>query len=127
MAAGAVLMSDPADRRQVVARQDAWLRLHTLIYVLMAGILMIVDKATGPAPWAFWPLIAWGSVLAVHFFIVRSLSVDEDWANERAQELHDKSYDFGHIDDIRGRIETSDPTVSRDGEERPLKRPRRKT
>jgi hypothetical protein len=127
-------MNDGTDRPESTAparhKQDAraahegWLRLHIRIYAVAAVLLIVVDKLTGPALWSFWPLIAWGGVLAVHFFAVKSLFVDEDWVEERARELHDKSYDFGHIDDIRDRIDSADPSVARDADERPLRRRR---
>jgi len=39
-------------------------------------------------------------VLAVHYLVHKTRTVDERWAEDRAAELHSKSYDAGHIDQI---------------------------
>ena len=39
-------------------------------------------------------------MLAVHYLIQKSRTVDENWVEERTAELHSKSYDAGHIDQI---------------------------
>ncbi len=39
-------------------------------------------------------------MLAVHFLVYKTGTVDEDWVAERTAELHSKSYDAGHIDQI---------------------------
>jgi hypothetical protein len=39
-------------------------------------------------------------VLAVHYLIYKARSVDENWVEERTADLHSKSYDAGHIDQI---------------------------
>jgi hypothetical protein len=59
--------------------------------------------------WAFWPLVATGLALGVHFMLAKALTVDERWAEERARDLTVKSYDRGHIESIRERQEQSDP------------------
>ncbi|MND09496.1 hypothetical protein D3C83_328760 [compost metagenome] len=38
----------------------------------------------------------------VHYLFHRAATVDEAWVEERTLDLHSKSYDAGHIDDIRG-------------------------
>lgn len=39
-------------------------------------------------------------MLAVHYLIHKSRTVDESWVEERTADLHSKSYDAGHIDRI---------------------------
>ena len=39
-------------------------------------------------------------MLAVHYLIHKSRTVDEAWVAERTADLHSKSYDAGHIDRI---------------------------
>ena len=39
-------------------------------------------------------------MLAVHYLIHKSRTVDENWVEERTADLHSKSYDAGHIDRI---------------------------
>jgi hypothetical protein len=99
---------DPAKQR-IRARG---LRIHILVYVLANGGLIALDLLTPGerwfywplmAPgerWFYWPLMAWGAVLGGHYFFVKSVSAEEEWADQRAMRLHDKSYDVGHIDAI---------------------------
>lgn len=39
-------------------------------------------------------------MLAVHYLVHKSRTVDETWVEERTADLHSKSYDAGHIDRI---------------------------
>jgi len=39
-------------------------------------------------------------VLAVHYLVHKSRTVDESWVAERTADLHSKSYDASHIDRI---------------------------
>jgi hypothetical protein len=41
-------------------------------------------------------------VLAVHYLIRKAETVDEAWVEERTANLHSKSYDASHIDQIAG-------------------------
>ena len=65
----------------------------------------------------------WGLVLTIHVCIVRSITVDEDWVDERALELREHSYDFDHMRDVERRITESDfsvvPRDERDDEKDP--------
>lgn len=89
-----------------------WLRRHTLLYCLIIGALLAINIYTGGGWWSFWPTLGWGVVLAIHYFVVGSLNIDEAWVDERIQELRDKSYDFDHIRDIERRVEEHDPSVT---------------
>jgi hypothetical protein len=40
-------------------------------------------------------------VLLVHYLVYKSRTVDERWVEERTEELHLKSYDRDHIQNIR--------------------------
>jgi len=74
---------------------------HVLIFVLANALLTGVNIFMGAPWWAFWPLVLWGLALMVHFFFHRAATVDDAWVEERTLELRAKSYDLGHIDDIR--------------------------
>lgn len=74
---------------------------HRLAFVLVNVLLTAANVYTGPPWWAFWPLIAWGMVLMLHFLVHRAHAVDDAWVEERTLDLRSKSYDMGHIDDIR--------------------------
>ena len=57
-------------------------------------------------------------MLAVHYLIHKSRTVDENWVEERTADLHSKSYDAGHIDriaeDFGGKTADHDGKSSRD-------------
>ncbi len=100
-----------------IERAKVLYRWHRNAFVLVNGALHVVNVVTGAPWWAFWPLVAWGVVFLVHFLYVRTISVDEAWVDERAEELRYKSYDLGHIRDIEARVEKRDASV-RPGDER---------
>jgi 2TM domain len=80
-------------------------RWHVRSFLLLNAALGIANLATGKPWWAFWPLLATGFLLALHFFAYKSFSVDDVWADERAQELNLKSYDRSHIEDLKSRYD----------------------
>ncbi len=91
------------------------LRLHAGIYVACAGVLTAVNWATGSGWWSFWPVAVWGVALGVHYMIHKSRTVDEAWVDERTADLHSKSYDASHIDDIAGRAREAGPPAGGTG------------
>lgn len=78
------------------------LRLHAWAFAAGALALSAANWFTGAPWWSFWPLAAWALLLAAHYLARKSRSVDEHWAQERAAEVHAKSYDADHIDRIAG-------------------------
>lgn len=76
-------------------------RRHALAFVLANALMTGVNAYMGAPWWAFWPLIVWGLALMVHFFFHRAATADDAWVEERTLDLRSKSYDLGHIDDIR--------------------------
>ncbi len=75
-------------------------RLHAWAFVLGNTALGVANWLTGGSWWVFWPLAAWSVLLAAHYLVQKSRSVDEHWAEVRAADLHSKSYDASHIDRI---------------------------
>lgn len=69
-------------------------------YVAGACALTASYWLSGGPWWSFWLLAAWGVALAAHYLIYKSKVVDEAWAEERSADLHSKSYDAYHIDQI---------------------------
>jgi hypothetical protein len=78
-------------------------RWHLLGFVVLNAGLGLINIFTGRPWWAFWPLFVTGLVLAVHYFFYKAMVVDERWVEERAEELNLKSYDRGHIEDLKSR------------------------
>ena len=93
-------------------------RRHLAAFVLVNALLTGVNIYQGPPWWAFWPLIAWGLVLMLHFLMHRAAAVNESWVEERTLDVHSKSYDAGHIDDIRQHPAPSVQDGARDPAER---------
>jgi hypothetical protein len=95
---GAATPAAPAVLRKRVARAFG---PHLVAYLLVNAGLTAVNVYMGAPWWAVWPLVAWGLLLMLHFLFYRTESVDDAWVEERTLELRSKSYDMGHIDDIR--------------------------
>jgi len=90
-------------------------RLHAWAFVLVNAVLTGINVYGGPPWWAFWPLVVWGLVFMVHFFFHRAAAADDAWVEERTLDLHSKSYDAAHIDDIRAHPAPSVADKARDG------------
>lgn len=78
---------------------------------MVVGSLNLYNIIDGAPWWALWPSLVWGAVLTIHVCIVRSITVDEEWVDQRAAELREHSYDFGHMRDVEHRIVESDFSV----------------
>jgi hypothetical protein len=76
-------------------------RPHLVAYLIVNAALTAVNVYMGAPWWAVWPLVVWGLLLMLHFLFHRAASVDNAWVDERTLDLRSKSYDMGHIDDIR--------------------------
>ena len=96
-----------AAHRILLSRFGAHLRL----YLVLCGGLTLVNLVTGTGWWSFTPVCGWGILLAVHYFYVRAANVDDDWVEERTDDLRIRSYDLGHITDLEERIERGDESV----------------
>ncbi|MEM7408265.1 MAG: 2TM domain-containing protein [Pseudomonadota bacterium] len=81
---------------------------HARLFWAVNAALTLINIATGAPWWALWPLVAWGLPFSVHFFIYKSLTVDESWTDDRIEELRWKSYDLGHVEDLEDRIRGDD-------------------
>jgi hypothetical protein len=86
--------------RKLLARA---FRPHLYLYLLVNAGLTGVNVYMGAPWWAVWPLVLWGMLLMLHFLYYRTVSVDDAWVEERTLDLRSKSYDMGHIDNIRER------------------------
>ena len=96
------------------SRRLAWLvRIfprHVRAFLLGNLTLHVLNILAGTGWWAFWPLALTSLLLAVHYLLYKSAIADEQWAEERIEELNLKSYDRGHIQNI---LEQRDTYASR--------------
>ena len=87
------------------ARDFRILARHRLAFLVVIGTAFTVNVLTFSGNlWAFWPAFVWGLALLVHYLIVRSIHVEEEWVDERAADLRMNSYDFDHIHNIKDRL-----------------------
>jgi hypothetical protein len=78
---------------------------HLRIFLVANVALNTVNAFTGGHWWAFWPLLATGFLLGVHYLFYKAVAVDERWVEERVEELNLKSYDRGHIENLKSRYD----------------------
>jgi hypothetical protein len=88
-----------------MARAFRW---HLIAFLALNVSLGLINVVIGGGWWAFWPLVATGLVFSFHFFLYKAMAVDEQWVEERAQELNLKSYDRSHIEDLKTRYGTGE-------------------
>lgn len=85
---------------------ERYLLFHRRIFLWSMVALHVINFALGGWWWAFWPFLLWSIVFFFHLCLVRAANLDEEWVDERTDELRVKSYDLGHIDDIDKRYNT---------------------
>lgn len=97
------------ERHALITRLYRW---HLSGYCVVMGALVVVNIFVGGGWWSFWPMAAWGLLLAFHFFYYKSVTVDDRWVEERTDDLRLRSYDLSHIKDIEDRVDSGDSSVS---------------
>jgi hypothetical protein len=61
-------------------------------------------------------MFGWGFALAAHWLYVKSVNIDDDWAQRRTEDIRLQAHDLGHIEDIAKRHEQAE-TRRRSGAE----------
>ena len=89
-------------------------RWHAALFVAMNVVLSLANALFGNRWWAFWPLMITGFLLGLHYLFYKVATVDEQWAEERVEELNLKSYDRGHIEELKSRYGGSSASHQRD-------------
>jgi len=67
------------------------------------GLMFLVNLVAIGGIWLFWPAVIWGVALVAHYMYVKSLSVDDDWADEKAADIFANASDRSHIESIHER------------------------
>ena len=97
--------SDETNQRQRSYRR---LRRHFLAYAAVICALFLIDLLA-PGPWWFlWPMLGWGAVVTAHWLYVKSVHIDDAWAQQRTEDIRLQAHDLGHIEDIEKRHETAE-------------------
>ncbi len=88
--------------RRTARQAEQALHWHGL--AVIGGLLLMLCSHWWwySAYWFYWLGLAGCMSWVFHYCVVKSVYVDEDWADERARDLRLKSYDLGHIGKIRG-------------------------
>ena len=73
---------------------------HGLLLLCVAALMIGARYTVAPLIPIFWPLLIWYLLFSLHFLLVRTLSANDDWADERADKLRRHAYDFQHVKDI---------------------------
>ena len=97
--------SDEPDERDRALRR---LRRHILVYAAVNGALLLIDLLAPGQWWFLWPMFGWGVALAAHWLYVKSVHIDEVWAQLRTEDIRLAAHDLGHIEDIVGRHEKAE-------------------
>ena len=95
---------ETAERDRAIRR----LRRHILAYAAVTGALFLIDLLTPGSWWFLWPTFGWGVAVAAHWLYVKSVHIDDDWAQRRTEDIRLQAYDLGHIDDIGKRHEQAE-------------------
>lgn len=84
------------------------LRRHILAYVAINGALFLIDLMTPGSWWFLWPMFGWGVAVAAHWLYVKSVNIEDDWAQRRTEDIRLQAYDLGHMEDIAKRHEKAE-------------------
>ena len=100
----------PAANDETTERDRALRRLrrHILVYAAVNGALFLIDLLTPGPLWFLWPMFGWGFALAAHWLYVKSVNIDDDWAQRRTEDIRLQAHDLGHIEDIAKRYEQAE-------------------
>ena len=80
-----------------------WWPRHRIAFVVLGGCLTAADVFLGDGWNTFAPMLAWGMLLGFHYILAQSLTMDDERAERRTEDLRLRAYDQGHIDDIGDR------------------------
>ncbi len=95
---------ETAERDRAIRR----LRRHILAFAAVNGALFVIDLLTPGSWWFLWPMFGWGVAVAAHWLYVKSAHIDEDWTQQRTEDIRLQAYDLGHIEDIGKRHEKAE-------------------
>jgi len=100
----------PAASDETTERDRAFRRLrrHVLIYAAVIGALFLIDLLTPGPLWFLWPMFGWGFALAAHWLYVKSVNIDDDWAQRKTEDIRLQAHDLGHIEDFEQRHEKAE-------------------
>jgi|GEM_PF-264317 len=96
-----MIPQEPASREALP--RDPRFRRNFWAFIGVTAAVIVLNVGLDAGMPLFWPLAAWSVVVAIHYFIASAADVDEEWVDDRATEIRMRSYDFGHIGEIKQR------------------------
>ena len=85
-----------------------YLRWHILAYC-GAILLAVTVHYIWPADRGLYiPILLWGCALLAHFLYVRAVNTDDEWVEERSENISLNATDLSHIENIRERHEAKE-------------------
>ncbi len=97
--------SDETAERDLAMRR---LRRHIWAYAAVSGALVLINLLTPGLWWFLWPIFGWGVAVATHGLYVKSVHIDDVWAQRRTEDIRLQAHDLGHIEDIQMRYEKAE-------------------
>ena len=97
------------DRSAARSGAKRFLRRHLMAYAGVNGVLFLINLLTAGPWWFFWPVFGWGIAVTAHWLYVKSVDIDDQWVDQRTEEVRQSAYDLGHIEDIEKRYGKTRP------------------
>lgn len=96
-------MSDSPSEPSFADRVVRLFPAHRLVFIGLLSTLTAGNLWSGPPWWTFWPMIAAAVLFTLHYMILKVVTADESWADRRADEISERSYDLSHVTSITER------------------------
>lgn len=74
---------------------------HRLSFYCGMGLMLLVDIFMLDGWGTFYPMLVWSALFAIHFLTFRTLTVEEEWVEQRLEKVGDQPWDTGHIQEIK--------------------------
>jgi hypothetical protein len=87
-------------------------RWHLIAFVVLNAAIVSANIAFGTLLPALGIFLVTAFLLAIHYLVYKTATVNEQWAEERIEELNLKSYDRSHIEDLKSRYRDGNPHQS---------------
>ncbi|MEO0797817.1 MAG: hypothetical protein AAFY53_01275 [Pseudomonadota bacterium] len=77
-----------------------WFKPHLLAFGVANAIALFAGFAMASSSLPAWTLITTATALVIHWLAARTISVDDDWVEDRTQTAFRKTYERGNFDGI---------------------------
>ena len=99
-------MEDPSRNTipSFIEHLAAYLPLHKRLYATVMVVTLLSQFFWPSEWWFFWPLLIWTVLFTLHVMVVKSFIIDDDWIEERSDEIAENALDIAHMETIRDQI-----------------------